>query len=62
MSNPSDQRLFAALSALGIDEISNHMSLHYHQQNACSMFTTDCCLVERLRKALHEPAPDELKS
>jgi len=38
------------------------MSLHYHQQNACSMFTTDCRLVERLRKALHEPAPDELKS
>ena len=57
--NPAEQRLFAALSALAVEDIQTHLSLHYHEQNACSMFATDCRLVERLRKALHEPALDD---
>lgn len=55
MFGPAEQRIFAALSVQDVEGITNCISLHYHEQNAGSMFTTDCRTVERLRKALHEP-------
>ena len=48
--NDSETALFARIAADSIDAVGTHLALFYHSQNARTIFSPSCALVEKLRK------------
>ena len=48
--NDSEKTLFARIAADSIDAVGAHLARFYHSQNARTMFSPSCALVEKLRK------------
>jgi len=48
--NDSEKALFARIAADSIDAVGTHLARFYHSQNARTIFSPSCALVEKLRK------------
>jgi len=48
--NDSERALFARIAADSIDAVGAHLARFYHSQNARTIFSPSCALVEKLRK------------
>ena len=48
--NDSEKALFARIAADSIDAVGTHLARFYHSQNASTIFSPSCALVEKLRK------------
>jgi hypothetical protein len=49
--NNMEKELFARIATGSVDAVGAHIADFYHVQNACTMFTPSCALVEKLRKS-----------
>jgi len=48
--NVLENSLFARIAAGAVGDVGGHMAAFYHSQNACTIFSPSCALVEKLRK------------
>ena len=48
--NPTEKRLFARIAADGVGAVGAHLARFYHAQNASTIFSPDCAIVEKLRR------------
>jgi len=61
--NDSEQALFARIAADSIDAVGTHLARFYHSQNARTIFSPSCALVEKLRRyRARSPTPGAVAS
>jgi len=49
--NNSEKALFARIAGDSVGAVGAHLARFYHCQNACTMFSPNCVLVEKLRRS-----------
>jgi hypothetical protein len=49
--NDSEKALFARIAGDSVGAVGAHLARFYHRENACTMFSPSCALVEKLRRS-----------
>ena len=49
--NNSEKALFARIAGDSVNAVGAHLARFYHRENACTMFSPNCALVEKLRRS-----------